>query len=364
MIRGRIITKDTISGNIKSDKLFDHSLLRNRNEKGAHTISAIDGLEEELKALKSIDKAILDTATSNTRNILTELSETREELFKADAKMAAGLDALYNKVDDSVSNINNKISNLDNKLDIQISELTESTSALAETTAGLNDELEVVKSDIRNSYKSAINYTNKSINNVWSQLNNTTIVTDSRLQALAEKINLQKLFKSKTAAQNAVDTTDLYKEGHIVTVSSDNKVFTVYVVDSDGKLKQVGASSGGSMPAEPIPEQFCIQCTQSDYTPELQKDVDEIVITNKPADSVQLKLSSPTARKNTVKTSAAGGYVYYISTLNDLTFTVGGFSGGFTIQDTQIDSPIGNDNKYYVYKSNQNLTFVVDISIT
>jgi len=361
MIRGRIITKDTISGNVKSDKLFDHSLLHNRNEKGAHTISAIDGLEDELKALKNVDKAILDTTTSNTRNILIEMSETKEELLKADAKMAAGLDALYDRVDDSVSNINNKISNLDNKLDTKISELTESTNALAEATEGLNDEFEVVKSDIKNNLKDARVYIDSAIYKIRSELNTTEIALNSRLHTLT---NLQKLFKSKTAAQVAVNNNkNLYKEGHIVTVSSDNKGFTIYVVDSNRELKQVGASGGGSTPATSIPEQFCIQYDQSDYTPELQKDGDKIVISNKPDGIVQLKLSSSTARKNTVTTSATGGYVYYISTLDNLTFTVGGFSGGFTKQADQIDNPAGN-NKYYVYKSNQKLTFIVDISIT
>jgi len=199
----------------------------------------------------------------------------------------------------------------------------------------------------------------------WEEFGNVTELTASveehstRLDTIESKYYAcpaSLIFSSLTEAENYIENNQAFP-GMLVTVNADGLLET-YILNLTGALELFSGGGGGTgSPDKVTATQYCIQVrpnvnftfTQlSDFS---SPDIEKVA-------SIDIEKSE--RKNNTIITEeldAPGGYIYYISQLDNLKFTSAGFDAGFTKLEIKLE------NDYLVYRSNQKIIDQVEITI-
>lgn len=156
---------------------------------------------------------------------------------------------------------------------------------------------------------------------------------------------------------------NLLKELNILGIENlDNKGIELQV---DGTttykiMTSINNISGG--PGPKIGTQYCIQGKSADYFPNSLDEFkfDEGIVEDE--NKFKISLPNENRRSNTFYTNAGtnNGYIYYLSPLNNLTFSTSGFTGGFKIIAETFE---GKPSGYTLYRSNQRVTKAVEFKV-
>lgn len=154
--------------------------------------------------------------------------------------------------------------------------------------------------------------------------------------------------------------------GLIITVATDG-LYESYIIKEDRSLTLISGGGGSGSPDKITDTQYCVQ-ELSGHTLNIDEatldtfrnapsEGDEI---DETTDVVKITIDKPERKNNkiiTYRTLSPGGYIYYISKLDNLKFTSSGFDAGFT----RLDGV--SLNGYYVYRTNQKIIEPVEITI-
>lgn len=154
--------------------------------------------------------------------------------------------------------------------------------------------------------------------------------------------------------------------GLIITVVTDG-IYESYIIKEDRSLTLISGGGGSGSPDKITDTQYCVQelsgrtlnitnVTLDTFKNALSDsaEIDETI------EVIKITIDKPERKNNkimTYRTLSPGGYIYYISKLENLKFTSSGFDAGFTRLDgISLDG-------YYVYRTNQKLIEPVEITI-
>lgn len=154
--------------------------------------------------------------------------------------------------------------------------------------------------------------------------------------------------------------------GLIITVVTDG-IYESYIIKENRSLTLISGGGGSGSPDKITDTQYCVQELSGrtlnitnatlDTFKNALSDSAEI---DETTEVIKITIDKPKRKNNkimTYRTLSPGGYIYYISKLENLKFTSGGFDAGFTRLDgVSLDG-------YYVYRTNQKLIEPVEITI-
>ncbi len=144
--------------------------------------------------------------------------------------------------------------------------------------------------------------------------------------------------------------------GLIVTVVTEG-IYESYIIKEDRSLVLISGGGGGGTPDKFTDTQYCVQVKPgSDFNHSSLADF----IAPNAAFVRSIDIPKANRKNNQIYThelSGAGGYVFYVSKLENLNFTTSGFEAGFTRSATPLY------DGYYVYRSNQKLVNRIEITI-
>ena len=350
MLKGKIIQQKNLSGSIPSNNLLNHDLLFNRDKNGAHPASAIDGLEEALDTLKSVDKHLdlkIDREIYGVRADVDDSLKTIKNAFNA------SIENISDNINDVDALVKTEVDRLDGRLDIAASSISSARAFTSEKVKELNTEfnsqlnshfttLSVEVTNIKEAAVDTTNELNERIDDVSDELEQRWIMPSSLI------------FNSKAEAETYVKESSQTYPGQLITVNNDG-LLEAFILDNENNLQLFSGGGGGSSgsPDKVTETQYCIQIP-GDTIPSTMDD-----FVTDTANSIAIP--NPKRKNNTITTKqldSPGGYVYYVSQLTDLKFTSAGFDAGFT-----IIGKVSNADSYNIYRSNQKLMASVTITI-
>lgn len=371
------LTKIITDSNEELSKIFTDktaALLKNIEEVSKRLTSA----EVSLKAAyKNADADNLAIAKEYTNSELLVLQDAvTADLEACDAllrsyintevtRIGTELTSLHTKVDDNQTGILKELSELICDIDDKIKTLTESIATNEKTASDAiialkkeaNAEIARLDSEI-DSNQASISSTSEELETLSSHIKDEIYRLDEELSTRWTKpTNL--IFESEKNAQDYIQNAEAQVYPGQILVVNNKGLLTTYVVllnaDNNLSLQKLATSGSGGSSDNVTDPQYCVQI-DAEYLP------DDVTLAyfSEAEPSIKLTVPSPTRKNNTITTKdlqETGGYVYYVSKLNNLKFTSGGFDAGFTKLATNIDG-------YFVYRSNQKLLYVVTISIT
>jgi hypothetical protein len=265
----------------------------------------------------------------------------------------------------------------------------------AENPSGIFKSIVDLQANIENKLLQEIETANKNVDKVKDDLENYIINSNNTFEQFNTNItNIQTnistinqdltkywlkpnslIFTSKDIAISEI-TNNLahFYVGQLISIKtgeSADDVIETYIISNltpEVQLQLIsGGGGGGGTPDKGTETQYCIQVKSgAEYAPEKLEDFynadnNKIII---------IELPKPKRKNNLITTidhsgfeNITGGYIYYASQLDNLKFTSAGFDAGFT-KIISADS-IGSDafKGYNIYRTNQKIIDVVEITI-
>lgn len=371
------LTKFITEGNEELSNAFtnaDIDLLKTMEEVSARLTSADISLKA---AYKNADADNLAVAKQYTNSELLVLKDNiNADLEACDALLRSYISIEISKVDASLSSLDTKVE--DNQAAI-LKELSELICDVDEKIKKLTESIAINEknaSDALIAFKEAatveiarldgeIDSNQASISSAYEELETLSLHVNEEIDRLNTELSARwtkptnLVFESETNAKDYIQNAEVQVYPGQILVVNNKGLLTTYVVllnaDNNLSLQKLATSGSGGSSDNVTDPQYCVQIDVE----QLSDDV-TLAYFSEAEQSIKITVPSPTRKNNTITTKdlpETGGYVYYVSKLNNLKFTSGGFDAGFTKLATKIDG-------YYVYRSNQKLLYAVTISIT